>query len=161
MLVLSVPAPTSRANLTGLVNRTRLIRRSPLVPVHAEPGQGGFAFNVSLVSSSLGFLFLRFASPFAGDAIIVSIQLSPISRFTPVYGCGTCGSGFSTVLVIDAGLRRCFPGRSFLSRHPLSGGNCRRLLNWSLRCHASRPWFRGSWSRSICLPRSYRRTGSW
>ena len=150
VLALSVPAPTSRANLTGCSNRTRLIRRSPLV---LEIVRGGFAIRTgrSLV------LLLRLAR----HAVTVSIQLSPISRFTPVYGCGTCGSGFSTVLVIDAGLRRCFPGRSFLSRHPLSGGNCRRLLNWSLRCHASRPWFRGSWSRSICLPRSYRRTGSW
>lgn len=40
MLVLSVPAPTSRANLTGLVNRTRLIRRSPLV---LEIVRGGIA----------------------------------------------------------------------------------------------------------------------
>ena len=118
--------------------------------------KGASLFNVSLVSSPLEFLFLLFASPFAGNTVIISIQLSPIARFTPVYGCSTCSSGFSTVLVIHAGLRW-----GFLSRHLLNGSNSRRLLNWSLRCHASRPWSCGSRRRSIRLPRSYRRTGSW
>ena len=122
MLALSVPAPTSRANLTGCSNRTRLIRRSPLV---LEIVRGGFVISGgrSLV------LLLRLAR----HAVTIRIKTRTVTRLATMQRRRASCTYRITILVINTRLRRSLLNRlcGSLSRRSLRG----RLLDGCLRSY--------------------------
>ena len=127
MLALSVPAPTSRANLTGCSNRTRLIRRSPLV---LEIVRGGFVISGgrSLV------LLLRLAR----HAVTIRIKTRAVTRLATMQRRRASCTYRITILVINTRPRRSLLNRlrgsllsGRLSRRSLRG----RLLDGRLRSY--------------------------
>ena len=127
MLALSVPAPTSRANLTGCSNRTRLIRRSPLV---LEIVRGGFVISGgrSLV------LLLRLAR----HAVTIRIKTRAVTRLATLQRRRASCTYRITILVINTRPRRSLLNRlrgsllsGRLSRRSLRG----RLLDGRLRSY--------------------------
>ena len=127
MLALSVPAPTSRANLTGCSNRTRLIRRSPLV---LEIVRGGFVISGgrSLV------LLLRLAR----HAVTIRIKTRAVTRLATMQRRRASCTYRITILVINTRPRRSLLNRlrgsllsGSLSRRSLRG----RLLDGRLRSY--------------------------
>ena len=129
MLVLSVPAPTSRANLTGCSNRTRLIRRSPLV---LEIVRGGFAIRAD---GSLALL-LRLAR----HAVTIRIKTRTVTRLATMQRRRASCTYRITILVVNTRLRRSLLNR--LRGSLLSGSLSRRslrrcLLDGRLRSYRS------------------------
>ena len=118
MLALSVPAPTSRANLTGCSNRTRLIRRSPLV----LSVQGGFAISGG---RSLALL-LRLAR----HAVTIRIKTRAVTRLTTMQRRRTSRTSISACFVVNTRPRRSLLNR--LRGSLLSGSLSRRRLRGCL-----------------------------
>ena len=119
MLALSVPALTSRANLTGCSNRTRLIRRSPLV---LEIVRGGFAIRAD---GSLALL-LRLAR----HAVTIRIKTRTVTRLATMQRRRASCTYRITILVVNTRLRRSLLNR--LRGSLLSGSLSRRSLRGCL-----------------------------
>ena len=155
MLALSVPAPTSRANLTGCSNRTRLIRRSPLV---LEIVRGGFVISGgrSLV------LLLRLAR----HAVTIRIKTRAVTRLATMQRRRASCTYRITILVINTRPRRSLLNRlrgsllsGRLSRRSLRGRlRGRRLSSRCLHGSLSRRNRRRGYRRGRRLRRSRRRT---